>query len=151
MLTGCCPSLTILATMQFIGCGRQQKDWPHSPGEAIECSAWRKIESLRGVAQTGLRAGAGKEVVLVQHYGKDCSRDHMPVGIERNRHYWLDVHKPLGTFSPRTDIPVVVSQERYADEGGERVGEFFGQSFAVILRKRSSSPQTECGKCDGSN
>ena len=40
----------------------------------------------------------------------------------------------------RTDIPVVVSEERYADEGGERVGELFGQSFAVILRKRSSSP-----------
>ena len=67
------------------------------------------------------------------------------------RHYWLDVHKPLGTISPRTDIPVVVSEERYADEGGERVGELFGQSFAVILRKRSSRPPKECGNRGGSN
>jgi len=67
----------------------------------------------------------------------------MPVGIERNRHHRLDVHKPLGTVSPRTDIPVVVSQERYADEGGEWVGELFGQSFAVILCKRSSRPKKE--------
>ena len=75
----------------------------------------------------------------------------MPVGIELNRHYRLDVHEPLGTISPRTDIPVVVSQERYADKGGERVGELFGQSFAVILRKRSSSPPNECGNRGGSN
>src|ERR1700730_17781337 len=26
---------------QLIGCGRQQRDWPHSPGEAMECWAWR--------------------------------------------------------------------------------------------------------------
>ena len=64
----------------------------------------------------------------------------MPVGIEVNRHYWLDVHKPLGTISPRADISVVISQERYADEGSERVGELFGQNFAVILRKCSSRP-----------
>ena len=38
------------------------------------------------------------------------------------------------------DITVVVSEERYADEGGERVGEFLGQSPAVILRKRGSTP-----------
>ena len=75
----------------------------------------------------------------------------MPVGIELNRHYWLDVHKPLGTISLRTDIPVVVTEERYADEGGERVGELLGQSFAVILRKRSSSPPKECGNGGGSN
>ena len=65
----------------------------------------------------------------------------MPVGIECNRHYWLDVHKPLGTISLGTDIPVVVSEERYADEGGERVGELFGQSFAVLLRKRGAYMQ----------
>ena len=62
-------------------------------------------------------------------------------GLSVNRHYRLDVHEPLGTLSPRTDIPVVVSEERYADEGSERVGELFGQNFAVILRKRSSAPQ----------
>ena len=126
---------------QLIGCGRQQKDWPHSQGKAIERSLWRKIESLRRVAQTGLRAGAAEEAVLAEHYGKYCSRDHIPVCIERNRHYRLDVHKPLGTISLRTDFPVVVSEEWHADEGGERIGELFGQSFAVILRKRSSSPQ----------
>ena len=75
----------------------------------------------------------------------------MPVGIELNRHYGLDVHEPLGTISPRTDIPVVVSEEWYADEGGERVGELFGQSFAVILRKRTSRPAKEGSNRGGSN
>ena len=28
---------------QLIGSGRQQKDWPHSHGEAIECSARGEI------------------------------------------------------------------------------------------------------------
>jgi hypothetical protein len=100
---------------QLIGCGGQQKNWPGSQGEAIECSAWRKIKSLRRVAQTGLRAGAGEEVALAKHYGKDCSRDHIPVRIERERYYRLDVHEPLGTFSLCADIPVVVSEEGYAD------------------------------------
>jgi hypothetical protein len=49
----------------------------------------------------------------------------------------------LGTLSLRTDFAVVVSEERYADEGGERVGELFGQSVAVILRKRGSTPPKE--------
>src|SRR6185369_11514819 len=71
------------------------KNWPGSQGEAIECSAWRKIKSLRCVAQTRLRAGAGEEAALAKHYGKDCSRDHIPIGIERNRHYRLDVYEPL--------------------------------------------------------
>ena len=52
-------------------------------------------------------------------------------------HHRLDVHKPLGTISLRTNIPIVVSEERYADERSERVGELFGQSFAVLLRERS--------------
>jgi len=35
-------------------------------------------------------------------------------------------------------LDLAVSEERYADEGGERVGELFGQN-SVILRKRGSS------------
>ena len=80
---------------QVIGSGRQQKDWPRSYGKAIERSLWRKIESLRRVAQTGLRAGAREEAVLAEHYGKYRSRYQIPVVIERERHYRLDVHEPL--------------------------------------------------------
>ena len=80
---------------QLIGPGRQQKYWPCSDGETIECSAWRKVESFGCVAQTGLRARAWEQVVLAEHYGEDCSRNHMPVGIERERYYRLDVHEPL--------------------------------------------------------
>ena len=36
-------------------------------------------------------------------------------------------------------------------EGGERVGELFRQSFAVILRKRGSSPTKECSDYCGSD
>ena len=55
---------------------------------------------------------------------------------------WMFTNR-WGTLSLRTEVPVVVSEERHADEGGERVGEFLCQNFAVILRKRCGRPPGE--------
>ena len=63
----------------------------------------------------------------------------MPVRIEVNRHHWLDVHEPLGSISLRTDIPIVIAKEGYADECCERVRELLSQNFIVFLRERSVS------------
>src|SRR4029079_3438056 len=107
--------------------------------------------AFRGVAQTGLRAGPGEKIVLTQHHWKDRSRNDIPVGIELDRHDWLYVHKPLGALSLLTEVPIVVSEERHADEGGEWVGEFFCQSFAVICRKRCRRSQEARCKRDTSS
>ena len=110
----------------------------------------REEQTLQGVAETVDAAAAGNRRLLVDVW-QDRARDDVPVFIERNRHDWLDVHEPLGPISLWPNLSIVVSKERNADKGCERVGNLFGQNSAVLLRKRSPSSPEDCGNCGGNN
>lgn len=127
----------LFAPENRIGCGGQEKHGAQTPDRVARLG--RDEEGLNDVAETEFISQSAQLGALDVDHGKDGPRDEVPIIVEGEWNYRLDVGGELLSGS-RADAEVEIALEREADQRADRIGELLGK-IGVLRMKRGSDDQ----------